>query len=224
MTGYTKQAPFNSALFGTTLWFSVNTEFTNISNAFNATSGHTHDGTSGGGGPISASSITTGTLPDAQIPVTLTGHTLASSTLSGTTTLPVSGSITSAGAISLGGSNIIGVGGYTSGVPTNGQGGLFATATDGVRILGAGSTNDAIITNKFGNIVVQIPTGTRSVALGLGLLSTAAITGFVYIPTVPGTPTGTPVTISGFVPMAYDTTTNTLYIYNGGWKSSSVFG
>lgn len=58
-----------------------------------------------------------------------------------------------------------------------------------------------------------------SVAIGKASLATNATTGFIYIPAVAGTPTGTPETITGMAPMCYDTTNNRLYIYSGGWKS-----
>lgn len=48
--------------------------------------------------------------------------------------------------------------------------------------------------------------------------STAMTDGFIYIPAAAGVPSGTPTSISGTVPMYYDTTNNNLYIYNGAWK------
>lgn len=62
-------------------------------------------------------------------------------------------------------------------------------------------------------------------ALGLNATTETSTDGFTYIPagTTTGTPSGTPTTISGFVPMWYDTTANKLWIYNGGWKTTTVF-
>ena len=48
--------------------------------------------------------------------------------------------------------------------------------------------------------------------------STTMTTGFFYIPSAGGAPTGTPASISGRVPMYYDTTNNQFYVYNGAWK------
>ncbi|MET3995043.1 hypothetical protein ABID65_006709 [Bradyrhizobium sp. S3.9.2] len=53
---------------------------------------------------------------------------------------------------------------------------------------------------------------------GRGLLLNTATTGFSYIPTCAGAPTGIPVPQSGFVPLVFDITNNKLWIYNGAWK------
>ena len=45
--------------------------------------------------------------------------------------------------------------------------------------------------------------------------TTTMATGFNYIPAAAGAPTGVPATISGYVPMYYDTTNNDLYVYIG---------
>ena len=51
-----------------------------------------------------------------------------------------------------------------------------------------------------------------------GALATNATTGFVYLPTCAGTPTGVPTGISGRVAVVYDTSNDILYVYNGSWK------
>jgi hypothetical protein len=62
-------------------------------------------------------------------------------------------------------------------------------------------------------------TGAGSVVLTSGSVSTGATDGFVYIPTVPGLPTGTPTSQTGRVPLVYDTTNLKLCIYaGGGWR------
>lgn len=54
-------------------------------------------------------------------------------------------------------------------------------------------------------------------------LSTSATDGFIYIPTCAGTPTGTPTSYTGKIPMVFDTTNIKLYVYNGGfWKSVTL--
>jgi hypothetical protein len=51
-------------------------------------------------------------------------------------------------------------------------------------------------------------------AIGNGLLATTAITGFVYLPTCAGAPTGVPVAKAGFVASVYDTTNHKLWVYD----------
>ena len=48
-------------------------------------------------------------------------------------------------------------------------------------------------------------------------LATNATNGFLYIPTMAGTPTGTPTAYTGKVAMVFDTTGNKLWIYDGAW-------
>lgn len=62
--------------------------------------------------------------------------------------------------------------------------------------------------------------GNGNSLLGMGgARSTSATDGFVYIPTCAGTPTGTPTTKSGMVPMIWDSTNHKLYLYdNGVWN------
>ena len=57
-----------------------------------------------------------------------------------------------------------------------------------------------------------------SVVCSAAALGTSATSGFLYIPTCAGAPSGTPVTHSGTVALAYDTTNEYLYVYNGAWK------
>lgn len=61
--------------------------------------------------------------------------------------------------------------------------------------------------------------------LGLSTTTESSTDGFVYIPagTTTGPPSGTPTSKSGFVPLWYDTTNNKLWIYNSGWKTTTVF-
>lgn len=52
-------------------------------------------------------------------------------------------------------------------------------------------------------------------------LSTDATTGFVYVPTCSGTPTGTPVSVTGCAPIVIDRLNNKLYFYSGGaWRDA----
>lgn len=52
-------------------------------------------------------------------------------------------------------------------------------------------------------------------------IATNATTGFLYIPSCAGTPTGTPATIGSAVPLVVDRTNNKLYFYSGGaWRDA----
>lgn len=67
-------------------------------------------------------------------------------------------------------------------------------------------------------------TGLGSLVVGQGAaLANAATDGFLYLPTVAGTPTGVPTAQTGSIPFAYDSTNNLLYVYNGAWKKTTVF-
>jgi hypothetical protein len=86
--------------------------------------------------------------------------------------------------------------------------------------------------NGRGNLIV---TSKGNVLVGLGdssvngtttatvALATTATDGFLYIPACAGIPTGVPTGYIGRVPLVYDSTNNNFYIYNGGWKKTSVF-
>jgi hypothetical protein len=59
-------------------------------------------------------------------------------------------------------------------------------------------------------------------ALGAAFATVAQVAGAMYIPTVAGAPTGTPTTVTNFVPVVYDRTNNRLYLYNGGWVATAT--
>ena len=61
-----------------------------------------------------------------------------------------------------------------------------------------------------------------SVICATGALTTSATDGFIYIPTCAGIPTGVPTSQTGTCAMAYDTTNNDLYIYDGAWQKSTL--
>lgn len=68
-----------------------------------------------------------------------------------------------------------------------------------------------------GDVVSLVGQGT------VGLIAANAPTGFSYLPTCAGTPTGTPIaTPSGAVPFIYDTTANKLWAYNGAWRGVAL--
>ena len=60
-----------------------------------------------------------------------------------------------------------------------------------------------------------------AVFLGAGAPATTATTGFPYIPTVAGAPTGTPTAETGYAPIVFDTTNIKLWVYDpvaSAWK------
>lgn len=63
-------------------------------------------------------------------------------------------------------------------------------------------------------------TGQGNVYAGSG--TTGMANGFFYIAAAAGIPSGTPTSISGRVPMYYDSTNNNFYIYNGAWKKVTL--
>jgi len=63
----------------------------------------------------------------------------------------------------------------------------------------------------------------NSLSIG-GANALGAVTGHFSIPTCAGTPTGVPAyTAAGTVAVQFDTTNNFLYVYNNGWKKSTVY-
>ena len=46
--------------------------------------------------------------------------------------------------------------------------------------------------------------------------------GLLYVPAISGQPTGVPDAHKGFVPVAFDTTNNMLWIYNDAWLGVAV--
>lgn len=100
----------------------------------------------------------------------------------------------------------------------------------GVKLYDSGSGNLYIFNKRnsasFGNILfmtgsspserMRITDGGNIHGVAGGTSMTA---GFFYIPAAAGTPTGTPTSITGTVPMYYDTTNDRFYVYNGSWKS-----
>lgn len=61
-----------------------------------------------------------------------------------------------------------------------------------------------------------------STIVGTAALATTATTGFLYIPTCAGAPTGVPQAWTGTVPIVFDTTNNKIYVYDGSWLSTAA--
>jgi hypothetical protein len=63
--------------------------------------------------------------------------------------------------------------------------------------------------------------GTGNVVCNNAAIATTATDGFLYVPSCAGTPTGTPTTKTGRVPIVVDTTNHKLYFYSGGsWRDA----
>jgi hypothetical protein len=81
-----------------------------------------------------------------------------------------------------------------------------------------GTTSYSIYTNaglvRFGGKVLAV----SGLVAQSAALATTATSGFLYVPTCAGVPTGVPATETGTAALAYDTTNNRLYVYNGAWK------
>lgn len=87
----------------------------------------------------------------------------------------------------------------------------------------SGALNEALRIDSAQNIVI-----------GTAALAASATNGFLYTPSCPGIPSGTPTSYSGRIPLLYDSSDNRLYAYNSGWQNltssgsggavSSVFG
>lgn len=75
---------------------------------------------------------------------------------------------------------------------------------------GSVSPSQRMFIDDKGNVVINIQT-----------IATTATDGFLYIPSCAGTPTGTPTTHTGMVPMCVDSTNHKLYFYSGGqWRDA----
>lgn len=106
---------------------------------------------------------------------------------------------------------------------------VFQVHNDNITLFGSGGfviNNQSDSANYF-----QVNGGTHStsfyvdtsgnVQVGNAAVATTATNGFLYIPTSAGTPTGTPTSKTGLVPMVYDTTNHKFWIYDtsaSAWK------
>lgn len=91
----------------------------------------------------------------------------------------------------------------------------------------------AFVASAAGKVPVTFsaaaPTGSLTVNAGGSVivspaaLATNATDGFLYIPSCAGAPSGVPTAAAGRIPLVYDSTNNFLYVYNGGWKKSTVY-
>jgi hypothetical protein len=98
---------------------------------------------------------------------------------------------------------------------TNNSGNAQMFLTSGNNVAGA---YDAAVSYLTSKVVVY---GSLAVNNGGSALTTTATTGFLYIPTCAGPPTGVPVAVAGAVPLVYDTANSQLNVYRGGvWHAT----
>ena len=81
-------------------------------------------------------------------------------------------------------------------------------------VSGATDRGDVGMTTSAGDLIFNVK-NTGNVTIGKRSLATDATAGFPYIPSCPGTPTGTPTTITGCLPLVIDDLNNILYFYDG---------
>ncbi len=94
----------------------------------------------------------------------------------------------------------------------------FTDASNYSRVYLGWSSSTAILATEGAG------TGSRgNIAFGTAALATTATVGYVMIPSSAGAPTGVPADIpTGQVALHYDTSSNKIYVYNGGWVSTAA--
>lgn len=105
-----------------------------------------------------------------------------------------------------------------AGIGATAEGTFSATSAPaylGLYTVPAASTTPAqrVLISSAGSVVI----GNSSSAL-----ATTATDGFLYIPTCAGAPTGVPTTHTGTVAIVFNTTGNTLHVYDGGWLATAA--
>ena len=109
------------------------------------------------------------------------------------------------------------------------NGDLIIPATNQLFLDGGG---DTYITEESANRLSMVAGATEtlqlvngSAVISNGQTSTSRTSGFLYVPTSAGVPTGTPVNEqTGSLAMVYDSTNDNLYVYNGSWMNTAGSG
>ena len=78
-------------------------------------------------------------------------------------------------------------------------------------------TGSGWVVVNWGGVFVN---GSADAFAGNGVLATTATTGFLYVPTCAGAPTGVPAGFGAYVPLVVDTTNHKLYFYDGTWRDA----
>ncbi len=98
----------------------------------------------------------------------------------------------------------------------------LSLVASGVRVLAIGNAvQGGQSVNITGRNLQMVTTG-NSIIAQPATLGTSAATGWIYVPTSPGTATSVASPIFGCVALGYDTTNNRLMVYNGGWKTVAL--
>lgn len=109
--------------------------------------------------------------------------------------------------------------GYEAGRYETGNNKLFIHNSLGVTTEALGRTQSLIYGVMTGVQQTQTLTINGSMIVGSAALPLNATGGFLYIPSCPGTPVGTPTTQTGTAPLVWDSTNKKLYIWDGtAWK------
>lgn len=103
-----------------------------------------------------------------------------------------------------------------SGTPTISDfGGVFSPSPSSPIVVDTATGKLYAVTT--GDAVSLVADGLRAT------ISTSATTGFTYLASCAGTPTGVPAnTPTGAIPVVYDTSANKLWAYNGSWRGVSL--
>jgi hypothetical protein len=91
----------------------------------------------------------------------------------------------------------------------------YSTALGAMALTIASATGNVSIAGTITALGLQT-TSASSCCCGNGALSSTATDGYLYIPTMSSVPTGTPTSISGYVPLVYCTADNSLFVYRSG--------
>lgn len=91
-------------------------------------------------------------------------------------------------------------------------------------IVGAASGTGAQTTSAAITIAGVLSGQVPSIVLGAAAIATNATSGFLYIASCAGTPTGTPTSYTGRVPMVWDSTNKKFYVYDGAWLGGTAPG
>jgi hypothetical protein len=127
----------------------------------------------------------------------------------------LAGGVSQTGTITLGRSTVSQTTSIQSGATASGS---TKTITLGTAGLSGSTTNITIGSAVSGATSTTTMNGNTATPAGTTIMTS----GFFYIPSAAGAPSGVPTSLTGTVPMYYDSTNNRFYIYNGAWRSVAL--